>query len=143
MTGSSDGFIEVWGEPINNQDAAAASNSNNSNGLNSLLSTDIDFEKLRTSDLPYQRNDDLMMHDSSVLAMNVSHDGTLLGTTSSDGTVCVWKIADGKLLRKIERAHGGIGGVSDKSECLSFSFYRSMMVFECLGYRMQPHLSHC
>jgi len=124
VTGSSDGFIEVWGEPINNQDAAAASNSNNSNGLNSLLSTDIDFEKLRTSDLPYQRNDDLMMHDSSVLAMNVSHDGTLLGTTSSDGTVCVWKIADGKLLRKIERAHGGIGGISDKGAavtCIQFS----------------------
>jgi len=69
------------------------------------------------SDLPYQKKDDLIMHDSLVLAMTVSHDGTLLGTTSSDGTVCMWKISDGKLLRKVERAHGGVGGVSDKGMC--------------------------
>mmetsp|Transcript_21247 Transcript_21247/g.44313 ORF Transcript_21247/g.44313 Transcript_21247/m.44313 type:complete len:778 (+) Transcript_21247:104-2437(+) len=143
VTGSSDGFIEVWGEvntasssssaPSSRKDgnggvgvAAAANNSttNNLNDLNSLLSMDVDFEKLRTSDLPYQRNDDLMMHESSVLAVTVSHDGTLLGTTSSDGTVCVWKMSDGKLLRKMERAHGGAGGVSDKGAavtCIQFS----------------------
>ena len=71
---------------------------------------DVDYEALRTSDLPYQRDDDLMMHDSSVLAVDVSNDGTLLGTTSSNGTVCVWKLKDGRMLRKLERAHGGIVG---------------------------------
>ena len=111
VTGSSDGFVEVWGEPIslNKGDAAASDNT-------ILPTTEIDFEKLRTSDLAYQRNDDLMMHDTPILAMNVSHDGTLLGTTSSDGTVSIWKLSEGKLLRKIERAHGGSGGVSDKGE---------------------------
>ena len=36
----------------------------------------------------------------------------------NDGKVCVWKIGDGKLLRKMERAHGGAGGVSDKGKLL-------------------------
>ena len=122
VTGSSDGFVEIWGEPLqsgggdgdggeggggNNTEAGEPSLDNN---VQKLLPTNMDYEKLRTSDLPYQRNDDLMMHDSSILAMNVSHDGTLLGTASSDGTVCVWKIMDGKLLRKLERAHGGSDG---------------------------------
>ncbi|EED92451.1 WD40-repeat protein [Thalassiosira pseudonana CCMP1335] len=106
VTGSSDGFIEIWGEPISEKGG-----------------TNINYENLRTSDLSYQRNDDLMMHDTAVLAMDVSNDGTLLGTTSSDGTVCVWKIMDGKLLRKLERAHGGSGG-GDKGAavtCIQFS----------------------
>jgi WD40 repeat-containing protein SMU1 len=130
ITGSSDGFIEIWGEPllvgqsssstISKKDGASTVDSSQKE-LNSLLilPTDINYEKLRTSDLPYQRKDDLMMHatNQSVLAMTVSHDGTLLGTTSSEGTVYIWKISDGKLLRKIERAHGGIGDVnSDKGE---------------------------
>ncbi|KAL7543243.1 hypothetical protein ACHAXR_012597 [Thalassiosira sp. AJA248-18] len=136
VTGSSDGFIEVWGEPImpsssssssSNKDGKATNDINPThkpNDLDSLLSNNtIDYEKLRTSDLPYQRNDDLMMHDSSVLAMTVSHDGALLGTTSSDGTVCVWKIADGKLLRRMERAHGGVGG--------SFFGYKMQFYYSC------------
>jgi len=135
VTGSSDGFIEVWGEEGGSPPSPSKDNKDGDGGAAAgnadlkksplLLATDtIDFEKLRTSDLPYQRNDDLMMHESSILAMDVSHDGTLLGTTSSDGTVCVWKILDGKLLRKMERAHGGIGGVSDKGAavtCIQFS----------------------
>eukprot|EP00804_Cyclotella_cryptica_P030123 CCRYP_009533-RA/>CCRYP_009533-RA protein AED:0.40 eAED:0.40 QI:0/0.16/0/1/0.16/0/7/0/483 len=107
VTGSSDGFIEIWGETIRNG-----------------KETEVDYEKLRTSDLPYQRNDDLMMHDAPILAMDVSHDGALLGTASSDGTVCVWKIMDGKLLRKLERAHGGSSVGGDKGAavtCLQFS----------------------
>ena len=123
VTGSSDGFIEIWGEPLVQSSSSSSSTSikdgastDSIRDLNSLLvlPTDIDYEKIRTTDLPYQRSDDLMMHEplQSVLAMDVSHDGTLLGTTSLDGTVYIWKISDGKLLRKIERAHGGIGSVN-------------------------------
>ena len=128
VTGSSDGFIEIWGEPLVQSSSSSSTTSikdgastDSIRDLNSLLvlPTDIDYEKIRTTDLPYQRSDDLMMHEplQSVLAMDISHDGTLLGTTSLDGTVYIWKISDGKLLRKIERAHGGIGSVnSDKGE---------------------------
>ncbi len=40
----------------------------------------MDSETLRTSDPPHQHDDDLtMMHNSSVLATDVSNDGTILG----------------------------------------------------------------
>ena len=35
--------------------------------------------------------------------MTMAYDGKLLGTSSSVGTICVWKIVDEKLLRKVER----------------------------------------
>ncbi|KAL7438679.1 hypothetical protein ACHAXM_006562, partial [Skeletonema potamos] len=116
VTGSSDGFIEIWGEPTRSV--------GDNTSPDSLLQNDIDYEKLRTSDLEYQKNDELMMQDSSILAMDVSHDGTMLVTASSHGTVCVWKIADGRLLRKLERTHGGSGGSSDQGcavTCCKFS----------------------
>ncbi len=34
----------------------------------------------------------------------------MIGTTSSNGTVCVRKISDGKLLQKLERVHSRIVG---------------------------------
>jgi len=110
VTGSSDGFIEIWGEATTSGDEP--------------IQSDIDYEKLRTSDLPYQKNDELMMQDASILAMDVSHDGTMLASASSDGNVCVWKIADGRLLRKLERTHGGSGGSSNQGcavTCIQFS----------------------
>ena len=106
ITGSSDGFIEVWGETGRKSSSSSSDVVAGGGGG----TDDVDYEALRTSDLPYQRDDDLMMHDSSVLAVDVSNDGTLLGTTSSNGTVCVWKLKDGRMLRKLERAHGGIVG---------------------------------
>ena len=118
VTGSSDGFVEVWGERRSTRttvvvdgDGAAGDPKTTTAIAIAGGADDVDFEALRTSDLPYQRDDDLMMHDSPVLALDVSNDGTLLGTSSSNGTVCVWKISDGKMLRKMERAHGGIVGL--------------------------------
>ena len=110
---------EVWGEPPSSS-SKAEEQSKQHDDLNSIVlppTTDISYEKLNTSTLQYQQNDDLMMHpnSSSILSMATSNDGTLLGTTDSNGTICVWKISDGKLLRKIERAHGGVGG-SDKGK---------------------------
>ncbi|KAL7541480.1 hypothetical protein ACHAWF_006944, partial [Thalassiosira exigua] len=127
VTGSSDGFVEIWGEPVKDKEDRTASKGEtggDASSENPLLSVEIDYEKLRTSDLPYQKDDDLMTHDAPVLAMDVSSDGRLLGTASSDGTVCVWKVEDGKLLRKLERAHGGIGGGGDRGAavtCIQFS----------------------
>jgi hypothetical protein len=79
-----------------------------------------DFETRCTSNLPYQRDDDVMIPDSSGLAVDVSNNGMMLDTTSLNGTVCIWKILDGKLLQKLDRAHGGtIGslGGGNKGEC--------------------------
>ena len=81
VTGSSDGFVEVW-------DPAAR------------------YEELRV-DLPYQKSDELLLHDAPVLSIAISNDGSMMATGSSDGTVKVWKIADGRCLRRFDAAHRG------------------------------------
>lgn len=61
--------------------------------------------KLRTHDLLYQKNDELMMHKTSVLSVAYSRDGEMLATGSADGTVKVWKLLTGICLRELEGAH--------------------------------------
>jgi hypothetical protein len=59
------------------------------------------------------------MHIRSMISI-ASNNGMLLGTTLSHGTVCIWKILDGKLLQKSEWVHGGIVGSlggGDVGEC--------------------------
>ena len=98
VTGSSDGFIEVW---------------------------DAGTGKLRT-DLPYQKEEAFMMHDAAVLALAVSLDSELLASGASDGSLKVWKLRNGACVRRYPAAHGG--GVTsaafsrDGSHVLTASF---------------------
>ena len=106
ITGSADGFVEVW---------------------------DYASGKLRT-DLPYQAEDNFMMHGDSVavLSMAVSRDGEMLATGGNDGKIKVWKLKSGKCLRRFEAAHAA--GVSslcfsrDGSQILSASFDTTMRI---------------
>ena len=91
VTASSDGFVEIW-DP------------------------DKRYSELRTHDLEYQKNDEPMMHDASVSALAISNDGAMLGTGDTDGAIKVWKVDNGRCLRKFDHVHGE-GGVT----CLSFS----------------------
>lgn len=61
--------------------------------------------KLRTHDLPYQKNEELMMHKTAVLSIAYSRDGEMLASGSADGTVKVWKLLTGVCLRELEGAH--------------------------------------
>ncbi|KAI8981489.1 WD40-repeat-containing domain protein [Pilobolus umbonatus] len=84
VTGSVDGFIEIW---------------NYMTG------------KLR-KDLKYQANDSMMAMNKSVLCVQFSHDNELLATGSSDGKIAIWKVQSGICQKKINAAHSeGIASI--------------------------------
>lgn len=72
-----DGFIEVW---------------------------DHSTGKLDTT-LKYQADDEIMMHDTSVLCLGFSRDSEFLVSGSQDGIIKVWQLRSGKCIRKFEKAH--------------------------------------
>ncbi|XGW20724.1 hypothetical protein V3C99_004037 [Haemonchus contortus] len=97
VSGSKDGFIEVW---------------NFMNG------------KLR-KDLKYQAQDNLMMMDDGVTALSFSRDSEMIVSGSIDGKIKVWRIQTGDCLRRFEKAHtAAINAVrfsKDNSHVLSCS----------------------
>mmetsp|Transcript_5015 Transcript_5015/g.8741 ORF Transcript_5015/g.8741 Transcript_5015/m.8741 type:complete len:514 (-) Transcript_5015:429-1970(-) len=98
VTGSVDGFIEVW------------------DSLTGKLKKDLSF----------QADEMFMMHDEAVLCLGFSRDSELLVSGSQDTRIKVWKIRTGQCLRKFDRAHTqGITSVAlskDGSQVLSASF---------------------
>lgn len=77
VSGSVDGFIEVW------------------NWMTGALNLD----------LQYQKDDNMMMHSSAVLALAFSRDSEILATGSQDGQIKIWRIALGTCVRKLDKAH--------------------------------------
>ncbi|KAJ8606926.1 hypothetical protein CTAYLR_008619 [Chrysophaeum taylorii] len=82
VTGGADGLVEIWDLET--------------------LRLDVRFE--------YQANDDLLMHETSVLALAASPDAELLASACAT-TVKVWRLATGACVKKIPR----------KATCLAFS----------------------
>ena len=72
--GGSDGLIEVW---------------------------NFKTMKLDTERLLYQSEGRFMVHHCSILALDFSLDERILASGDKSGTIQVWKVSDGKLLRKI------------------------------------------
>jgi len=116
VTGSVDGFIEVW---------------------------DYLTGKLK-KDLPYQAEEQFMMHDDAVLALAFSWDGELLASGSQDGKIKVWKVKTGQCLRKYETAHSaGVTSVAfsrDGTHVLSASFDGLVRVHGLKSGRMLKEL---
>lgn len=121
-TGSVDGFIEIW---------------------------DWVSGKLKT-DLEYQAQEMLMMHDDAVLALEFSRDSDMLASASQDGKVKVWRVQTGQCLRKFDRAHTqGVTSVAfsrDGSHVLSASFDGTVRIHGLKSGKMlkemRGHLSY-
>ncbi|XP_040042667.2 WD40 repeat-containing protein SMU1 isoform X1 [Gasterosteus aculeatus] len=106
VTGSVDGFIEVW-----------------------------NFKTGKISkDLKYQAHDSFMMMDDAVLCMCFSKDTDLLATGAQNGKIKVWRVQSGSCLRRFEHAHNkGVTCVSfskDNNHILSASFNQTIRIHE-------------
>lgn len=102
VSGSVDGFLEVW---------------------------DFESGKVRL-DLPYQAQDDYMMHDEPVLALAFSRDSELLASGSRDGHIKIWRVPTGQCVRRFPKAHAE--GVT----CVAFSADGTQVVsgsFDAVG----------
>ncbi|KAL6110718.1 smu1 [Pungitius sinensis] len=106
ITGSVDGFIEVW-----------------------------NFKTGKISkDLKYQAHDSFMMMDGAVLCMCFSKDTDLLATGAQNGKIKVWRIQSGSCLRRFEHApNKGVTCVSfskDNNQILSASYNQTVRIHE-------------
>ncbi|KAJ3384689.1 Serine/threonine-protein kinase smu1 [Lobulomyces angularis] len=77
VTGTADGFIEIWDFATGKQDMT----------------------------FPFQKEENIMMMDDSVLTLNLSKDSTLLASGSSKGVVTVWRINSGIIFKTFKTAH--------------------------------------
>ncbi|XP_061535685.1 WD40 repeat-containing protein SMU1-like [Phycodurus eques] len=106
MSGSVDGFIEVWNFHTGNI----------------------------SKDLKYQAQDSFMMMDDAVSCMCFSQDSDLLATGAQNGKIKVWKIQNGLCLRTFEHAHNkGVTCLSfskDSNQILSALFVVILRIHE-------------
>lgn len=140
ITGTSDGFIEIW-------DAESK------------------YTKLRM-DLDYQKNEEIMCHTSgdenddeaplpSILALTVNAEGTILASGDSVGSIYVWNIKTGSCLCEFDRVHGGaitcidfspdgsrILSGSQDSTCREFGLRTKRMLKEFRGHRSFVNSCH-
>jgi len=98
VSGSVDGYIEIW---------------------------DVESGRL-SQEFSYQADDNLMSHDSAVLAITFNTSMELLASGSAKGEIKVWRIATGSCVRKFPVAHSeGVTSLEflrDGTQLLSASF---------------------
>eukprot|EP00494_Astrolonche_serrata_P032842 UN33111 len=119
VTGSSDGFIEVW---------------------------DFDTGKLR-KDLKYQAEDELMLHDTAVMTLNFSRDSELIASGSKNGKIKIWRLFTGDCVMRFDNAHQqavtSVAFNRDGTQVLSSSLDKSIRVHGLRsGRQLKQFLGH-
>uniref|UniRef100_A0A8C9Z4H6 WD40 repeat-containing protein SMU1 n=1 Tax=Sander lucioperca TaxID=283035 RepID=A0A8C9Z4H6_SANLU len=117
ITGSVDGFIEVW-----------------------------NFNTGKISkDLKYQAQESFMMMDDAVLCMCFSQDTDLLATGAQNGKIKVWNIQSGLCLWRFDHAHNkGVTCLSfskDNNQILSASFNKTIRIHELRSGKLLKELN--
>lgn len=84
-------------------------------------------------DLRYQEAKQFMLHEHSVLSLAFTSDGTMLCAGDASGLIKVWRVTDGRCLRKLLRAHNS--GVA----CCKFMANNSQVVSGCYGGLVRVH----
>ncbi|AFZ80420.1 WD-repeat domain containing protein [Theileria equi strain WA] len=79
ISGSSDGFIEVWNWSLGTLD----------------------------TELEYQKNDHFMLHDTLITSLATSRDSEIVASGDQEGNVRVWKLDTGECLRRFNNVHKG------------------------------------
>lgn len=158
ITGSSDGFVEIWDDEFK-------------------------YTKLRM-DLDYQKNDEFMCHYDdddddkcdkkekggdnhnddknkrmpSILALTINSNGTMLASGDDLGSINIWNLQKGTCLRSFDKVHGGavtcldfskdgeessriISGSQDGS-CREFGLRTSRMLKELRGHSSFVNCCH-
>ncbi|CRG97501.1 conserved Plasmodium protein, unknown function [Plasmodium gallinaceum] len=104
ITGSSDGFIEIW------------------NWLTGQLNTE----------LTYQKENNLMMHDNPIVSLCISKDDEILLSGDSKGLIKIWRIKNGVCLKTISAHVHPITSINfnkDQTQILTSSYDNTVKIF--------------
>ncbi len=88
--------------------------------------------QLRT-DLSYQNEKKFMLHEARILCLDFSSDDKMLCSGDESGMIRVWRIADGRCLRKLDHAH--TSGVT----CCKFMAKNSQVVSGSFSSLIRVH----
>ncbi|CRH02361.1 conserved Plasmodium protein, unknown function [Plasmodium relictum] len=104
ITGSSDGFIEIW------------------NWLTGQLNTE----------LIYQKENNLMMHDNPIVSLCISKDDEILLSGDSKGLIKIWRIKSGSCLKTINAHTHPVTSINfnkDQTQILTSSYDNTVKIF--------------
>jgi len=84
-------------------------------------------------DLIYQKEKKFMFHEKKILSLDFSNDGKMLCSGDESGVIKIWRINDGKCLRKLMNAHEG--GVT----CCKFMAGNSQVISGSYKFLIRIH----
>ena len=98
---------EVHAIAVLNESEFAVSSSNGLILMYHIVDNQIQLNENKFGDEKQKQNK--MLHDSKICALTFSKDGSILASGDISGEIRVWKMPNGKCLRKLSAAQNGDG----------------------------------